>query len=237
MHQKPIEVRSKDSENDAVTFKVEVLPDCCPQCGCHIGPIQTGLAFDRWSPFNTVSLEVVLRCPRLQCSRLFIASYSRSDYSSGDVLSLKSTAPTQIRDLAFPAIICEVSPAFAEIFNEGHKAEQMGWKLACGPAYRKALEFLIKDYSIRLHPLEEDKIKGTPLGQCIKDYVKNVAVNKVAERAVWLGNDETHYQRKWVGKDLEDLKKLIQLTLHWIEMEELTKEATDSMPEVKKASV
>lgn len=55
-----------------------------------------------------------------------------------------------------------------------------------------------------------------------------------ASRAAWLGNDETHYVRKWEQADLESLKKFIQLTMHWIEMEELTKEGEKGMPEGKK---
>ena len=58
-------------------------------------------------------------------------------------------------------------------------------------------------------------------------------VKQVAARAVWLGNDETHYLRKWEGKDLQDLKKLIALTVHWIEMEELTEAVMKDMPEGK----
>jgi len=49
-------------------------------------------------------------------------------------------------------------------------------------------------------------------------------------RAVWLGNDETHYLRKWEQKDLTDLKNLIGLTVHWIEMEELTETVMKDMP-------
>jgi hypothetical protein len=49
-------------------------------------------------------------------------------------------------------------------------------------------------------------------------------------RAVWIGNDVTHYIRKWEGKNLEDLKKLIELTVHWIEMEALSKSFEDEMP-------
>jgi hypothetical protein len=33
---------------------------------------------------------------------------------------------------------------------------------------------------------------------------------------------------------LEDLEKLIQLTVHWIEMEEMTKSVIEEMPEGKK---
>jgi len=41
----------------------------------------------------------------------------------------------------------------------------------------------------------------------------------MAERAVWLGNDEAHYIRKWEDKDLADLKKLMEIVIHFIDME------------------
>jgi len=37
----------------------------------------------------------------------------------------------------------------------------------------KALEFLIKDYVIRLHPEKADEIRKINLGRCISDYVKS----------------------------------------------------------------
>ncbi len=58
-------------------------------------------------------------------------------------------------------------------------------------------------------------------------------LREIAKRAAWLGNDETHYVRKWEGKDLEDLKRLISLTIHWIEMEKLT---ADVMADSAKSS-
>lgn len=42
-------------------------------------------------------------------------------------------------------------------------------------------------------------------------------------RAVWLGNDETHYVRKWEEKDVNDLKLLVRLTVNWIDNVLLTK--------------
>jgi hypothetical protein len=65
---------------------------------------------------------------------------------------------------------------------------------------------------------------------CINDHITNENIKIAAKRASWLGNDETHYERIWVGKDLQDLKKLIDLTVHWIEMEQMTKEAIQDMP-------
>jgi hypothetical protein len=63
-----------------------------------------------------------------------------------------------------------------------------------------------------------------------QDVYRRSEIKQVSERATWLGNDETHYQRRWVDKDLSDLKVLIDLVLHWIKMEHLTDEALNSMP-------
>ncbi len=48
-------------------------------------------------------------------------------------------------------------------------------------------------------------------------YVDNENIKQRAKRAVWLGNDETHYVRTWIDKDIKDLKLLIKLTVGWIE--------------------
>jgi len=43
--------------------------------------------------------------------------------------------------------------------------------------------------------------------------------------------DGTHYVRKWEGKDIEDLKRLIQLTMNWIQSDFLTRDYEEKMPE------
>ncbi len=53
--------------------------------------------------------------------------------------------------------------------------------------------------------------------------------------ATWLGNDETHYVRKWENKELSDLKKLVELTVYWVASDILTRELEASMPDPKKA--
>jgi len=69
------------------------------------------------------------------------------------------------------------------------------------------------------------------LGNC---NVTNDRVRQMATRAVWLGNDEVHYLRKWEGADLQDLKALMTLTVDWIEMEELSDAQMQAMPEGKR---
>ena len=55
-------------------------------------------------------------------------------------------------------------------------------------------------------------------------------VQNVAERCLWLGNDETHYLRKWADRDVDDLVGLIKLAMHWIEIDHLSKSCVKEMP-------
>lgn len=132
--------------------------------------------------------------------------------------------------LTFDDPIGQISPAFCSIYEDAHKAEQFGLSQICGVGYRKSLEFLIKDYLIRNRPADKAAVKSTMLGPCIENYVTDPRLKEVAKRATWLGNDETHYKRRWADKELKDLKTMIRLACHWIEAEHLTQEALQSMP-------
>ena len=46
-------------------------------------------------------------------------------------------------------------------------------------------------FSIKTHAADEEKIKRMELGNCIQTYMLNPMVKDTAERAAWLGNDET----------------------------------------------
>ena len=67
------------------------------------------------------------------------------------------------------------------------------------------------------------------LGVCIQDYVDDPRLKMSASRAVWLGNNQTHYQQKYTDRDLESLKKLIRASVHWVSMILETKDA-ESIP-------
>ncbi|MFR5472135.1 MAG: hypothetical protein ACLTG7_11415 [Romboutsia sp.] len=116
-----------------------------------------------------------------------------------------------------------------EIYGQAKQAEEVGLDQVCGVAYRKALEFLIKDYCCKKKPEEEENIKKKFLSNVIKEYVDNPNIKMLAERAAWLGNDETHYIRKWESHDIKVLIKLIDLTCSWINLEEKTRKYSESM--------
>jgi hypothetical protein len=143
--------------------------------------------------------------------------------------------PKRFEDKVFPAPIQEISPSFVSIFNQASAAESMQLDQVCGCGYRRALEFLVKDYACSLveDAAKKDAIGSDFLGRVIGDYIDDPRVKLVASRAAWLGNDETHYVRKWTEMDLEDLKTLIQLSVNWIESVKLTEKYGKEMPSGK----
>ena len=137
-----------------------------------------------------------------------------------------------------PESIQEISPTFSDVYNQALASEAFELSQLTGIGLRKALEFLIKDFAItRIDEDEDDEkkkkeeeIRAMFLGACINKYIDDRRLKATAHRASWLGNDETHYTRRWEDKDIEDLKVLIQLTMNWVENVLLTDEYTDSMP-------
>ncbi len=154
-------------------------------------------------------------CPNESCKRHFILSkdlgrcYTIVNPNAG------------FSNKEFSDIIHSISSGFVNIYNQAFCAEQMRLDQICGAGYRKALEFLIKDYLISKETDEQviDNIKKKFLNNCIQENVQNDNIKQVAKRAAWLGNDETHYVRQWEDKDVQYLKKLIDLTVRWIENE------------------
>ena len=201
---------------------LDKLPNECPYCHKTVDPILVN------NNKSKDSLEIIYKCPNLDCKRAFIGIYIH-EYS--EYYNLKEVNIGDIQEQKFSEQLTNISPNFVKIYNQAHFAEEHNLLEICGVGYRKALEFLIKDYLIKKSPANEQKLKNKFLGKCINEDVDDARVKKVSKRAVWLGNDETHYVRKWEGKNLQDLKKLIKLTIHWIEMEYLTEEIEIDMPE------
>ena len=195
---------------------LDITPDTCPICHRGIEPIDTGRSH---LLSDEVEIERVFICPLRSCNHLFLGRYNRNAPGSAHY-SLRRVLPAEPKNCSHPEELTRISPDFCAIYNQAHKAEQLGLTLVSGPGYRKALEFLVKDY-LTLQSSDEAKkeIAEMPLMACIKKYVTDTRMRTTAERATWLGNDETHYIRRWENQDLQDMKNLIQLTCYWIQSE------------------
>ncbi|GJM33635.1 MAG: hypothetical protein DHS20C18_26360 [Saprospiraceae bacterium] len=78
--------------------------------------------------------------------------------------------------------------------------------------YRKAIEYLVKDWAIQNKPEEKEKIEKSWLGAVIKGYYDG-DLKEILERATWLGNDQAHYNRLFEEFDIDVLKELIDLIM------------------------
>ena len=204
-------------------------PDECPQCH-NKGTFPPLYLFYNPNTDSKNKLEVVFRCPNSKCYEVFVGYYT---CSSGSVFEFVRSEPKKYIPRIFSDTIQEISPNFILIYNQSLSAENSNLNQICGVGYRKSIEFLIKDYLLSKTNDEKKKeiIKKEILASCISCWVEDSNIKNVAKRAAWLGNDETHYVRKWEQKDLKDLKKLIDLTIHWIEAEALTYQLLNEMPE------
>lgn len=222
-------VRVLDENNQEGAVTVDQFPDDCPVCGVGINAKAiTGSELP--SNHDTDYLQVIFKCPMNDCQRMFLGYFSRGRIYGSEYFLNKRGIIFPHKEAVFPEIIGVVSPEFSKIYNQAETAEENGLNEICGPGYRKALEFLIKDYLIYLDSDSKDKITKTLLGDVIKT-LEDGKIKACAKRAAWLGNDETHYYRKWESQDITSLKDLIKLTINWIENAEITKKYIEEMPE------
>ncbi|AYO58119.1 hypothetical protein CO230_08290 [Chryseobacterium sp. 6424] len=207
---------------DSRVFDIGRIIDFCPYCHKHIIPKTNSHSL------KNSELSFFIICTNLACGKAFVTVYEKLQ---SNTYFYKNAIGGFLEVKKFSEIISSISPNFITIYNQAETAEHYNLDQISGVGFRKALEFLIKDYSCKLYPEKESEIKAKMLMPVINDYIKSDNIKNVAKRAVWLGNDETHYERKWEGKDVQSLKKLIDLTISWIETEETTRQILEEMPD------
>jgi hypothetical protein len=216
----------------SISYEFYEIPDKCPFCQKGIVPISIWGYFQNITEpgLNRNPVQVVFQCPISSCRALFICQYKDSTYHKFYLtrdISKFNDNPT------FSTTIQEIPSKFIEIYHQAYQAEYMNLLQIAGPGYRKSLEFLIKDYVCKdLHTSnEKDIVYKEKLGKVISNYIEDGRIKSIAKRAAWLGNDETHYLRIWVDKDLTDLKKVIDMTINWIELVESSRKLEIDMPD------
>jgi hypothetical protein len=202
--------------------KTATNPTECPVC--HHAIVLTnnlGLAESK------NALQVIFLCPNIECKSLFICYYVEDD---GGILKIEKNEPFSVKMKEFSETILSISENFAKIYEEAYQALNRNYEQIAGPGFRKAFEFLIKDYAkSTCEKSEQEKINKMFCGDVVKNYISQPKIKKMAERALWLGNDESHYLKIWKEKDITDLINLINLSLHWIETEHMTTEYEENM--------
>ena len=169
---------------------------------------------------------MIFRCAYLKCRQFFFCYYGA--VPQGQLISVRPIRP---QVTTFSDAVKAVSPMFVTVFQEAEEAAANGLNQIAGPGYRKSFEFLIKDYAKTLSPDKEKDIEAKFSGAVVNEYIPDKRIQGVAKRCLWLGNDETHYLKKWTQLDVTDLVALIKLVAHWIDIEQLSKAYVQDMPE------
>jgi len=202
------------------SYQVDV-PDACPICHRH-----SEYDFVRADVIDQdAGVQAIFKCAYGGCRQFFFCYYGRCPDGT-----LHAVRPVKPSPSAFSDEVKKISPQFVAIFSEAEEAAQNGLTQIAGPGYRKAFEFLIKDYAKFLKPDKASEIQSKFSGAVVNEFVPDARIQGVAKRVLWLGNDETHYLRKWTEHDIEDLVKLVRLAAHWIDIETLSKSYEKSMP-------
>lgn len=183
-------------------------PEKCPICRYSIEPKVLSCNLINLGSCSKL-LSITFFCTH--CHRPFIA-----EYSSSNIDSPVSMAPSAPPSAIFQPSIAKISPQFVKIYNQALAAEFNDLDELSGIGYRKALEFLIKDFAVYLHPDERDNIISAPLSRCISAYIPDEDIRALASRAAWLGNDFTHYSRRFSDFDIDDLRRFIGSAVYWI---------------------
>ncbi|WP_302626777.1 hypothetical protein [uncultured Eubacterium sp.] len=206
------------------TFNFEGA-NVCPICKTTISPVYIASSLNSYfeaSVFNYCQ----------SCNNTFISKYSvrkNCDHSfqiiSFDMDKFIISEPYEFDKKVFEKAIVSLSPQFDKIYNQALAAESSRLDEIAGIGFRKALEFLIKDFAIHKFPDNESKIKSMSLAQCINFYIDDSRIKILATRSAWLGNDEAHYLRKQDGRDINDMKHFIDAIVYFISMVLITEDA------------
>lgn len=206
------------------------VPDKCPICH-RFGDTQIIINFEH--P-ETREVQLIFQCVFPNCRKYFIGYYPRKEAVNRD--EWQTLIPQKPDMKIFPESTAKISPQFISIYKEAEEVNSLGLKQIAGPGYRKAFEFLIKDYAKSLDSEKKGEIEKSFSGEVIAKYITDKRIQAVAKRALWLGNDESHYLRKWENQDIEDLLNLIRLTTDWIDIEQLSRDYLEQMPEESKVN-
>ena len=218
--------------NDEGDIDVRYDPvDICPLCHKGISHAPLNSYFSSKNLDAGVEYVVYIDCVCPTCHRLFVCEYHYIDESYDSPTYFFVNQPYAIYPKAFDTLLISpfirnLSPNFAETYAQSVSAELHDLTQIVGGGYRKALEFLVKDYLCQKSPEKSDEIKHEFLAQSIK-RIEDERIRTFAERATWIGNDELHYIRKYENLDIEQMKVFIHAMVQSIDLEETFRVAAD----------
>lgn len=202
---------SSGNYNESISLTI-IKPNICPHCNHFISSkIESHSNFKTNTNFYTFG--VIFSCPH--CSEFFIEIFKSLDNKTAYPIGYSIN---KIIDKEVPEKIKSFSPKFFEIYSQALTAETNKLFEISGMGFRKSIEFLIKDFLIEILSKPKEEITKLPLQQAI-NLIDNGRIRTLATASLWLGNDETHYSRKHLDRDTQDMKNFIVALYSFINYE------------------
>ena len=191
----------RKSQNKFQSIEVDEI-DSCPMCHSGGHPhFEGGYIVSNYESTSGVHLFVILYCTI--CKKHFVSKY----FGTSGNFKLEYSFPTNPQPIIFDEVINNISPQFAAIYNQA-----------------KQLEFLVKDYLIQVQHENADEIKSSMLGSCV-NKITDSKIQTLAKGATWLGNDETHYEKRHPNYGVDYIKLFIKTLVEFMVGENAFNEA------------
>ena len=185
-------------------------PSTCPYCGINNDAIVKSIHHDSVDKKETIVIFVVFECTG--CQKRYFATYTLKDH----ITEFCNTFPMPSTELQSTEL-ATLSPRFVETYNQCLRAESINDLNIAAIGMRSALEILVKDYAIIELKEPKETVSSKSLYQAISDYLKEDDLIKPADVVRILGNDHTHYQRKYPEHDYKLLKSYMDIFINLIE--------------------
>lgn len=206
--------------------KYIILPNKCPHCHKSIKP--------EIKSMSSVSLINETFGILLQCTSCYNYMFQAYNFNRGysEASKINYSYTNSPLEIDIPKEL-DVFSKFKDIYIQALTAEIYGLDEITGISFRKSLEFLVKDYLIEVLNENAEEIAKLPLFAAI-NKIDSVRIKNLAIAASWIGNDQTHYERRYEDKEVSDMKFFIKALLHFIASELSAIEASKFIAENKK---
>lgn len=185
-------------------------PATCPFCGYGV---DASFEEKKTYSFNEkYILAATCRCT--SCGKTF---FFASEYKKDSIFT-----PVQIPTISFTPYknerLANISERFINMYNQALQSEFVSNIDLAAIGYRSALEILVKDFAIHELGKKAEEVSKKNLCTAISEYLNQPDLVTTADVVRILGNDYTHYQRKYPQHDFELLKGYMEIFLKQIEV-------------------
>ena len=187
-------------------------PSVCPHCG--FGTDAPVAKKDTYS-FNGHYL-LIATCTCTSCGKTF---FFACEYDSGKTDYEPIIYPSTAFKPYSNDVLRKISPRFIDMYNQALQSEFHKNIELAAVGYRSAREILVKDYAINELGQNQEEVRSKKLCAAIGTYLKQEDLMKTADVVRILGNDYTHYERKYPQHDFELLKGYMDIFLKQIEVQ------------------